>query len=299
MDSTDHALFVEIVDAGTFSAAARNLNISTAMASKRLARLEQRLGARLIHRTTRRLAPTEQGRLFYDRVAPSIAAIREAELSLANAAATAEGRLRVSAPTSFGRMHIAPHLGRFIDAHPRLQLAFELDDAYVNLLASRIDLAIRIGPAPDVSLDAQWLAPNTRILCASPDYIARHGTPTGIAQLIRHRMLAAEGQLPWRLEGPEGPVTVRGSSIVRTNSSEVVRELTLAGAGISLRSIWDIHHELADGRLVRILDPYAGISGIAIHAVYPRTDFLPVNAGRFIAFLRDLFDPVPPWEAGS
>lgn len=292
----DYDLFASVVEAGSLSAAGRRIGLSPAMVSKRLARLEARLGARLIQRSTRRLALTEAGALFHERVLAVLAGAREAEALVAGRAGSPSGRLRVSAPTSFGRMHVAPFLARFLAAYPAIALEIDLTDAFVDLLAERVDVAVRIGPPPGPGLSAHRLAPNRRLLCAAPSYLEAHGVPEGVRDLARHRLLAADGQLPWRLRGPRGPVPVEGASHVRTNSSELVRELTLAGAGIALRSTWDVTAELRSGALVRILPGHEGAADIAIYAVRPRAELVPPNVAAFVAFLERLYDPVPPWE---
>jgi DNA-binding transcriptional LysR family regulator len=292
----DYALFAAVVEEGSLSAAGRMLKLSPAMVSKRLAALERRLGARLIQRTTRRSVPTDVGQAFYEQVAAIVPAIRRAEEVVAGRVGVPSGRLRVSAPTSFGRMHIAPSLKGFLDAYPGVALDIDLTDRFVDLVAERVDVAVRIGPPPDSALAAHRLAPNRRLLCASPAYIAAHGEPRDPDGLGDHALLAATGQLPWRLTGPDGPVTVDGESRVRTNSSEVVRELVLAGAGIALRSTWDIAEQLRAGRLVRVLSDHEGTPDVAVYAVRPRADLVPPNVRAFVGFLEALYAPVPPWD---
>jgi DNA-binding transcriptional LysR family regulator len=292
----DYALFAAVVEAGSLSSAARGLRLAPAVVSKRLARLEQELGAQLIRRTTRKLFLTDVGEAFHERVVAILAAAREAEALVAGRAGIASGRLRVSAPTSFGRMHLAPRLQEFLAAHPAICLEIDLTDSYVDLVAERIDVAVRISPPPDPTLSAHRLAANRRVLCAAPAYLARHGTPRTLGDLAAHRVLAAVGQLPWRLEGPDGTVEFAAESHVRTNSSEVVRELAVGGGGIALRSTWDVAGELKDGRLVRVLAPYEGASQIAVWAVRPRSELVPQNVRAFVAFLEALYSPVPPWD---
>lgn len=292
----DYALYAAIVEAGSLSAAGRRLRISPAMVSKRLARLEARLGVTLVHRTTRRLLLTDVGQAFYEDVRQILEATRDAEARVAGRIGQPGGSLRVSAPTSFGRLHIVPHLKPFLDRHPRIELTLDLDDGFVDLLGERIDIAIRIAAEPTGSLVAHRLAENHRILCAAPAYLAEHGTPATLADLGRHRLLAAVQQLPWRLEGPEGAVVVDGSSAVRTNSSEVARDLGLAGLGIALRSTWDIGPALRDGSLVRILPDYRGATEVAIYAVQPRGAGNAPNARAFIEHFSTLFSPVAPWD---
>jgi DNA-binding transcriptional LysR family regulator len=291
----DLDLFAAIIAQGSLAAAGRTLGISAPMVSKRLARLERRLGTLLVHRTTRRLSLTEVGARFHEDVLAILAAVSEAEQRASGQPDHPHGPLRLSAPTSFGRMHVAPHLGAFLDAHPAIDLTLDLSDAFSDLMAERIDLAIRITSEVAPHLTAHRLATSRRILCAAPSYAARFGSPTDVKALKGHRMLAASGQLPWRLVGPRGLHLIDGKSFVRTNSSEVVRELAIAGVGIALRSLWDVSGDLAEGRLVRILPDYEGSSDVGIYAVHPRTSLIAPNVVAMIDYLTRLYAPAPPW----
>lgn len=292
----DYALFAAVVEAGSLSAAGRALRLSPAMVSKRLVRLEQRLGAQLIRRTTRRLTLTDVGEAFHERVLGILAAVREAEALVAGRASTPSGRLRVSAPTSFGRLHLAPRLHEFLAAQPLVRLEIDLTDTYVDLLAERIDVAVRIAAPPDDARHWHRLAANRRVLCAAPAYLARHGEPRTLAELHGHRVLAAVGQFPWKLEGPGGPQSFEAESHVRTNSSEVVRELALGGDGVALRSTWDVAGDLRAGRLVRVLPAYEGARNVGVYAVRPPSDLVPPTVRAFVAFLEGLYSPIPSWE---
>ena len=294
----DYLLFARAVEAGSLSAAGRLLNISPAMMSKRLSRLEARLGVRLIHRTTRRLALTEEGASLHRDLVAILDAIQQAEQRVTNRHRTASGPLRISAPTSFGRLHVAPHVARFLDLHPRVDLELNLSDAYEDLLAERIDIAIRITSDIPAHLEGHPLAANRRILCASPAYLAAHGAPGKIADLAHHRLLAADGQLPWRLVNGRARKLVDGQSHVRTNSSEIVRELALTGVGIALRSLWDVGDLIAQGSLVRVLDSWEGPADLAVHAVHPRAAGRPAAVDAFIAFLRESFSDAS-WNRGD
>ncbi len=296
MMDPDHELFVTIVDEGGLAAAGRRLHISPAMMSKRLARLEERLGAKLVHRTTRRLALTAAGERLHADLRGILAALDEAERRVSGASAVASGPLRITAPTSFARMHLAPYLPRFIDAHPRVELSIDLSDDFSDLIASRADLAIRITADPGPGLTARQLATNRRILCAAPAYLERFGVPATIADLKHHRLLAADGQMPWRLVGPKGPVAVEGRSHVRTNSSELVRELALAGGGIALRSLWDISAALGRGDVRQILPDYEGSADVGLFAVQLPQHNPPAAITAFIDFLVTLYVPTPPWD---
>ena len=294
----DYLLFARAVEAGSLSAAGRLLNISPAMMSKRLSRLEARLSVRLIHRTTRRLALTEEGASLHRDLVAILDAIQQAEQRVTNRHRTASGPLRISAPTSFGRLHVAPHVARFLDLHPRVDLQLNLTDAYEDLLAERIDVAIRITSDIPAHLEGHPLAANRRILCASPAYLAAHGAPGKIADLAHHRLLAADGQLPWRLVNGRARKLVDGQSHVRTNSSEIVRELALTGVGIALRSLWDVGDLIAQGSLVRLLDSWEGPADLAVHAVHPRAAGRPAAVDAFIAFLRESFSDAS-WNRGD
>lgn len=292
MMDADHALFATVVASGSLSAAARALGISPAMVSKRIARLELRLGTRLLHRTTRTMELTPLGEQFHRDVVELLSALEKAEARLIGAAEP-RGSLVVTAPTSFGRMHVAPHLAGFLRSYPHIQLTLDLTDSFVDMVAGRIDMAIRIAQAKGLGLDGQKLATSERILCAAPDYLARNGTPETIEALKGHRLLAAEGQWPWILARGGRTINVEGVSTVRTNSSEVVRELAVAGIGIALRSLWDVSGELKDGRLVRVLPDYGGVADLGIFAVYPASPFVPAHVRALTDYLADLYaDPL-------
>jgi len=292
----DYDLFAQVVQAGSLSAAGRKLGISPAMASKRLARLESRLGTRLIHRTTRRLSLTDAGQIFHDDVVAILAAVRSAEARFSGRERLESGALRITAPTSFGRLHVAPHLKGFLDAYPRIDVQLDLSDAFVDLIGERIDLAIRIATTISAGLVGHHLAASRRVLCAAPSYLEARAAPVRIQDLVDHHLLAAEGQMPWRLDGPDGAITVEGESRVRSNSSEVVRELTLAGAGIALRSLWDVDRDMARGRLARVLPDYEGSSSAGIYAVHPKVALAPATVVAFVAYLRGLYGSPAPWE---
>ncbi len=291
----DYALFVAIAESGSLSAAARALRISPAMVSKRLQKLENRLGVTLVHRTTRRLALTEAGERFRDDLSTILVSLDAAEARVTGARGTPAGPLRVSAPTSFGRLHVAPHLGTFLAAHPAVALTFDLTDGFVDLLGERVDVAIRIASEVPANVVAHRLATSRRVLCAAPSYLAAHGVPATVQGLDDHRLLAAAGQMPWRLVAEGRAIQVERDSHVRTNSSEMVRELALGGVGIALRSLWDVGDALRDGRLVRVLPEWEGSAAVGIYAVHLRSGAVPAAVGAFVAFLQAVVDPAV-WE---
>ncbi len=285
----DYALFAAVVGAGSLSGAARQRGLSPAVVSKRLARLEARLGVGLIHRTTRRLALTAAGERFHADVVAILEAVRLAEERVTGGGRTPTGPLRLSAPTSFGRLHVAPHLPDFLERYPGVALHLDLSDTFADLVAERIDVAIRIAATVPPSLLATRLAGSRRVLCASPAYLTQHGQPLDAASLRRHRLLAAEGQWPWRLVRGRSRLLVDGVSHVRTNSSELVRELCIGGVGIALRSLWDVAEPLATGALVRVLPDVEGSTDVAIHAVRPRAAVESPAVAALVGFLAERF----------
>ncbi|MCA1953025.1 MAG: LysR family transcriptional regulator [Hyphomicrobiales bacterium] len=293
----DLDVFARVAGTGSMSRAARELGLSPPVISKRIKRLEERLGTRLLQRTTRQIALTEAGRGFHERVLAILASVEEAEDWVSQRAALPRGPLRVSAPTTFGRLHVAPHLVRFLERYPEIALDLSLSDDFVDVIGGEFDVAIRIADLADTSLVARRLAPNHRVLCAAPAYLARNPAPATIADLARHRLLVHNAD-HWRLEGPEGPLAVPVRSVIATNSSEVIREAVIAGLGIALRSTWDVGPELRSGALTVVLPRYRAPRRVAIHAVYPSRRHLPQRTRVFIDFLTELYSPVPSWDRG-
>ena len=290
-------VFARVVTAGSMSAAGRELGLSPPVISKRIKSLEERLGTRLLQRTTRQLALTESGQGFYERVVAILASVDEAEAWVSRRAAAAHGLLRVSAPTSFGRMHLAPHLVDFLKAYPEITLDLSLSDQFVDIVAEGYDLAIRIADLADSSLVAKRLAPNHRVLCATPGYLATHGTPETLADLAQHKLLLHNAD-HWRLEGDSGSASIKVESVVRTNSSEVIREAVLAGLGIALRSTWDVGPEIDTGKLLIVLPQWHASARVAVHAVYPSRRHLAHKVRVFMDFLADRFGNPPYWDKG-
>lgn len=297
-DVTDMDIFARVVTAGSMSAAGREMGLSPAVVSKRLRRLEDRLGTRLLQRTTRQIALTEAGQGFFERVVAIIASIEEAETFVTRRSAMARGTLKVTAPTSFGRLHIAPLLGKFLENNPDLSINLMLSDDFVDIVGDGYDLAIRIAALSDSSLVARRLAPTHRVLCAAPDYLEKHGEPPAIEDLQNHVCLATMGQDPWRLEGPDEPIVVHATGPLQTNSNEVVREAVLAGMGIALRSTWDVGPELSEGRLRIVLPKYHASANVGVYGVYPSRRFLPAKVRVFIDYLASCYGPEPYWDEG-
>jgi DNA-binding transcriptional LysR family regulator len=295
-DLSDLEIFARVVSAGSLSAAGRELDLSPAVVSKRLRRLEDNLGTRLLQRTTRQIALTEAGQGFFERIIPILAGLDEAEAFVTRRSTIARGTLKITAPTSFGRLHIAPYLRNFMADNPDLNVNLMLTDKIIDIVGEGIDLAVRIGELADSSLVAKRLAPVSRVLVAAPAYFRDRASPKLLSELSQHICIPPHNGEPWRLEGPEGAVIHRPVGPLITNSSEVVREAVIGGVGIALRSTWDVGAELASGALVRVLPDYEGNRSVAIHALYPSKQFLPAKVRLFIDYLVSLYSPTPPWE---
>ncbi len=280
------------------SAAGRQMGLSPAVVSKRISQLEKRLGVRLIQRTTRQLTLTETGKGFYERILGVLDGIEEAEAFVSQRADKPRGTLAVTAPTAFGRKHIVPHLRTFQENYPEVQLQIDLCDRLVDVVGEGYDLAIRVGALSDSSLVAKRLAPSRRVLCAAPAYLKEMGRPETLTDLAKHRCLAFMEQEHWDLLGPEGEVHYRVQSVIRTNSTEVVREAALAGLGIAFRSIWDVAEDLKAGRLEIVLPQYRETPNVGVYALYPGREFIPAKLEVFLDFLEELYGPTPYWDQG-
>lgn len=293
---SDLVIFTRVARTGNMSAAGREMGLSPAVVSKRISLLEDRLNARLFQRTTRQLTLTDTGEGYFRRVVDILGLIEEAESFLSRRNERPRGTLRITAPTSFSRLHIAPHLARFLTMYPEIELDFHLTDAFVDIIRDGFDLAIRIGALQDSSLVQRKLAPDTRIMCAAPQYLQQRGEPTSLADLKHHSCLSAGAQESWHLEGPDGPHQLRLAGNIRSNSADFLREALLAGLGIGLRPAWEIGNDIKSGALRQVLPHYCGASTLAIHAVYPCRDYMPEKLNVFIEFLAALYGSNPYWE---
>lgn len=298
---SDLALFVRVAERGAISAAARDLDLSPALASQRLQRLERALGARLFHRTTRRLSLTAEGEALRERAQGLLDEFDALAQRLRRGREAIAGPLRITMSSSFGRRYVSPLLPRFLARHPEVTIYAHLSDQVVDLVEQGMDLAIRIGELADSTLVARRLAVNRRVLCAAPKYLERAGVPKTPADLERHNCLLMIGQKGrwdrWRLEGPQGPVTVTVRGNLESNLGEILRDAAIAGAGICMHSTWNVGDELRAGRLVRVLPRYR-LRDTAISAVLPQRRYVPARTEAFIAFLRDAFGDPPVWERG-
>jgi DNA-binding transcriptional LysR family regulator len=298
---TEMSVFSRVVAAGSLSAAARELGLSPAGVSRRLAALEQRLGVRLINRTTRSLHLTDEGARYYDACARLLSEIEEADAAVSAGRAEPKGALKVALPASFGHLHVAPLIPRFAARYPNVQLALSLSDRSVNLIEEGFDLAIRIAHLADSSLAARKLAPNRRVVCASPEYLRRHGQPRHPEDLAGHNCLTTHDFAhTWEYRTPDGKSgSVRVAGRHACDNWEVLREWAVAGLGIALKSTWDVRRQLEEGSLVTLFPGYTFDTDVAIYAVYPHRRFLPAKTRAFIEFLADSFGPEPYWDKPS
>ncbi|MCK9531028.1 MAG: LysR family transcriptional regulator [Gammaproteobacteria bacterium] len=294
-------VFAAVVDAGSFSAAAGRLNLAKSVVSRRVAELEAHLGVQLLHRTTRRLALTDAGHELHRRAVAILAELGEAEQAVSAGRAALHGRVRLAAPLSFGLLHLNPALTAFAERHPGVMLDVDLNDREVNMLEEGFELAVRIGHLEDSSLVARPLAPIRTLLCASPGYLARHGTPREPRDLAHHQGLVyanvPEAQ-QWRFTDAQGrTVSVRLPVRMRANNGDMLLEGAAAGLGIVATPTFIAYRAILEGRLVPLLPQYR-LPAIHAYAVYPSRRFLPERVRALVAFLAERFGERPYWDEG-
>lgn len=279
--------FTAVVDMGSFVGGADALDLSKAAVSRQVADLESRLGVRLLHRTTRRLSLTEDGEVFYARSKDLLASLDEMETEVAERRGHAVGLLKVTAPVSFGLLHLAPLWPAFMAMHPQLRLEVTLADRFVDLVEEGMDLAVRIARLESSSLVSRRLASTRLILCASPRYLKKHGRPRHPSDLARHLVIAYSllslGD-DWQFTGPDGTVHVRVQPRMRTNSGDTCRAVALGHEGIVLEPSFMLADDLAAGRLVQVLPEWRSLE-LGIYAVYPSRKFVSPKVRVLIDFL--------------
>ena len=251
--------FIAVVESGSFTLAASRLEMSAVMIGKYIALLEAQLGTRLLERNTRRQSLTDAGRVFYDEAKRVLEQVSIAESAVERLRAAPAGTLRVSAPTSFGGCVIAPLTATFLQAWPEVRVELDLTNRMVDMVNEGFDLAIRIGDIRNDDLVAKYLCPYRMVICAAPDYLARHGTPQTPADLVDHLCLSHTvwtARNEWRLPGVEGEVRWKRDAILRCNDGYGLRTAAVAGAGLLLQPEVLVADELASGRLIRVLAPF-------------------------------------------
>lgn len=296
LDLIDVALFVRVCATRNLSAAGREFGLSPAASSARMAQLERRLGARLLHRTTRHIALTQDGEAFLERALALLDAAEQAESSVGGASEHPHGLLRVAASVSFGRLHLMPALPQFLARYPGIRLDLRLSDRIIDMAAHGIDVAVRIGPLRDSALVARTLAPSRVWLCASPAYLAQHGMPQRPEDLAAHHCLVLEGTSPWRFVDGKEVVSVRVSGRLQSDNGEALRDASVAGLGIALQATWAISEQLKRGELVRVLPGFSLAQQQVVSAQYLNRNFLPPKTVAFIDFFGARFGPAPYWD---
>jgi DNA-binding transcriptional LysR family regulator len=293
-------IFSRVAALGSFSAVARALGMSPTMVTKHVASLEQRLGTRLLHRTTRRLTLTEAGRRYLDAVERILAELEEAEAAASADHIEVRGTLRVNVPVSFGIREIAPLLPDFAASHPTLAVELGLNDRVVDLIEEGWDLAVRIGRLAESTLMARKLAPCRTAVCAAPAYLKRHGRPRSVDDLANHNCLGytlsqTVGADRWSF-GVEGTVVVPVSGSLRTSNGDALVAAAVAGLGLVYQPTFLVGAELRSGRLVSITLDQPTVDLPGIFAVYPPGRQPPAKVRAFIDFLVQHFGPAPPWD---
>jgi DNA-binding transcriptional LysR family regulator len=293
------ATFVEVAARGSLSAAARAEGIAPAMIGRRLDALESRLGVKLLQRTTRRLALTDEGAAFLEDCQRILAETEEAEAAVSERSAHAKGHLLVSAPAGFGRRHVAPLLPSFLAEHRDVTVNLNLNDRVVDVVGEGVDVAIRIASLGDSNLVGVKLADNARVVVASPAYLKRHGKPQALADLARHNCLAisSEGsQRGWTFREHHKTVTLKVAGNMVCNDGEVLLDWALDGKGLAWRSMWEVGTQIAAGKLETVLDDYTA-PGNDIHAVFAQRRHLPLRIRVFVDFLRRAYAEPNYWRA--
>ena len=290
MNLDDVRLFVRVAALNNISLAGKELNLSPAVSSAHMNKLEADLGVRLIHRTTRRVSLTEEGEAFLPHAAELLESIEMARAAVGAGSIEPQGKLRVAAPASFGRMHLVPALNEFLRAYPQLRIDLHLSDSVMDMVEGGFDIAIRDAAMKSSSLVARKLARVKRILCASPDYLAEYGTPQTPDELVNHHCVNMIGLESWVFDTPNGPQTIHTKNRLRTDNGEAARDACINGVGITQSSLWCCQQSLKSGELVEVLPSYPLITDTAIWAIYPSSRLLAPKVRAFIDFFASRFE---------
>ena len=289
-------VFVAVAEAGSISEAARRLQISKSVASDRLAELERELGATLVHRTTRRLTLTEDGLAFHERAKRILREVSDATTEASERRGELVGPLRVSAPVSFGSLHLGPALYSFLRQNPRIELSLDLDDRFVSA-AEGFDAIVRHGPPPAGNLVVKRLAPSKRMLVASPEYLKRNGVPHSPGDLERHRgiIFANRGAADWRFRVAGRWSSVRPARVMHVNNGIVMRDAAIEGLGIALLATFVVHEAVATRKL-RVVEVGAEVEHATIFVAYPKDRRVSAKVLAMTAHLRKAFGSPPYWD---
>jgi len=299
MDTIDGMqTFVAVVSEGSFAGAAQRLGMSPQLVSKYVGQLEQRLGARLLNRSTRRISITEAGQAYFERCQQLLVDIDEMESAVGQLTTTARGTLRVNAPMSFGVLHLARAVARYQRQHDEVNVELTLDDRLVNVVSEGFDLAIRIGNLVESSLVARKLAPVRLVVCGSPAYLAEHGIPETPDQLSTHQCLRytySSNTDIWRFEKDGTRYDVRIAGTIAANNGNALREAAIEGAGLLREPTFIVGRDIREGRLQVVLDEF-NVEEMAAYALYAHRQYLSAKVRTFVDFLADYFGAPPYWD---
>lgn len=287
--------FVQVAARGSLTAAAAVEGVTPAIIGRRLDALENRLGVRLLVRTTRKLTLTQEGTAFLEDCQRILTDLANAEAQLTLGSARASGHLRVTAPAGFGRKHVAPLLLEFLRAHPEVSASLDLSDRTVDLVSEGIDCAVRLGGLVDSSLVAVRLGEMRRVVVGSPAYFQQRGVPRTLDDLAAHDCLALATQPGWDFQSAGKPILFKPPGRFTCNDGAVLHEWALAGMGLAWRSLWEVGEDLRWGRLVSVLDAFA-TPPVGIHAVFPQRRHLPLRVRLFIDMLKDNYGRPDYWD---
>lgn len=294
--------FVRVVETGSFSGAARDLRMTPSAVSKMIGRLEDRLGVRLLSRTTRKLSLTEEGRVYYQRVTPILAEVAEAEETISLSTVEARGVLKVNASTAFGQYQVVPLIPELLEKYPQMQVELTMTDSIVNLVEEGFDVGIRIGALHDSTLIARKIGVPKRVVVASPAYLEKHGYPKTPDDLTQHECLKLS--IPtslnrWEFTGPDGPRTVEVSGRFEADNAIALHEAALAGLGMFRAASFVVGDDIKAGRLIPVLDEFEVSGDQGIFVVWPHNRNLSAKVRAFVDTLVEAFTPIPPWERAS
>ena len=293
--------FVAVATRGSLTAAAKAEGVAPAVIGRRLDALEERLGAKLLVRTTRRLTLTHEGSAFLEDCQRLLSDLANAEASVSAGGVKASGHLRVTAPAGFGRRHVAPLVTRFRSEHADVTISLNLSDRVVDLAGEGFDCAVRVGELPDSSLVSVRLADNRRLCVATPDYLARHGTPQHPSDLARHDCLTLSSDASqtrgWAFKVKGDVIYLKPGGPLDCSDGQVLHDWCRAGHGIAWRSTWEVESEIAAGRLVAVLEDFAAPPN-GIYAIFPQRKHLPLRVRLWIDFLKHHYSQPGFWNAG-
>ena len=296
MNNEHLKLFVRIAATHNISMAGNELGLSPAVASSHINKLEEALGVKLLHRTTRQVSLTEEGQAFLPHAESVLDSIETARASVGAGSFTPQGTIRVTAPASFGRMHIIPALKGFIKRYPNLKIDLRLSDSIVDMVEGGFDIAIRNASLNDSTLVARKLARDRRVICASPEYLKKYGEPVLPQDLLKQQCLILMGMDTWLFETPEGQKRIKVKGPLRVDNGESLRDACIEGIGLTISSVWCAYQELANGKLVQVLKDFPLVADTAIWAVYPSSRLLAPKVRAFIDYFTEYFGEVPYWE---